>query len=94
MMSVGLHCRLAGRPGRAAALERFLDYAAERQSVWICRRVEIARHWRAYHPYPEARLTPSQTPNTRRRKKAMSKSDLLLTSPDFLLGPVRRRCGG
>ena len=55
MMSVGLHCRLAGRPGRAAALERFLDYAAERESVWICRRVEIARHWHTYHPYPDGK---------------------------------------
>ena len=50
MMSVGLHCRLAGKPGRAAALERFLDYALEHEDVWICRRVEIARHWHAHHP--------------------------------------------
>jgi putative urate catabolism protein len=51
MMSVGLHCRLAGRPGRAASLERFLDYATEREKVRICRRIEIARHGRAHHPY-------------------------------------------
>ena len=51
MMSVGLHCRLAGRPGRIAALERFLDYAKEHDGVWFCRRVDIARHWRAEHPY-------------------------------------------
>ena len=51
MLSVGLHCRLAGRPGRIAALERFLDYAQGRQGVWICRRVDIARHWHAHHPY-------------------------------------------
>ena len=50
MMSVGLHCRLAGRPGRAAALQRFLDYVAEKSSVWITRRIDIARHWRAEHP--------------------------------------------
>ena len=50
MMSVGLHTRLAGRPGRAAALERFLDYLLEHEDVWICRRVDIARHWIANHP--------------------------------------------
>ena len=51
MMSVGLHMRLAGRPGRAAALGRFLDYAQDHDRVWICRRVDIARHWIATHPY-------------------------------------------
>lgn len=50
MMSVGLHCRLAGRPGRIAALERFLDYARRHEGVWFCRRVDIARHWRKRHP--------------------------------------------
>ncbi|HTU68748.1 MAG TPA: allantoinase PuuE [Candidatus Baltobacteraceae bacterium] len=50
MMSVGLHTRLAGRPGRTAALERFLDYVLEHDDVWICRRVDIARHWIANHP--------------------------------------------
>jgi putative urate catabolism protein len=50
MMSVGLHARLAGRPGRAAALGRFLDYIAGRDDVWIVRRVDIARHWIAEHP--------------------------------------------
>jgi putative urate catabolism protein len=50
MMSVGLHTRLAGRPGRAAALERFLDYLVAHDDVWICRRVDIARHWIATHP--------------------------------------------
>jgi putative urate catabolism protein len=49
MMSVGLHCRLAGRPGRAAALVRFLDHVAGRDRVWLCRRVDIARHWHARH---------------------------------------------
>ena len=53
MMSVGLHCRLAGRPGRAAALQRFLDYAQAHDAVWICRRVDIARHWHAHHPPAE-----------------------------------------
>lgn len=50
MMSVGLHCRLAGRPGRAAALGRFLDYVRQRDKVWLCRRIEIAEHWLAHHP--------------------------------------------
>jgi putative urate catabolism protein len=49
MMSVGLHCRLVGRPGRAAALLRFLDYVAEHDRVWVPRRVDIARHWHANH---------------------------------------------
>ena len=50
MMSVGLHCRLIGRPGRIAALQRFLDHVARHEQVWICRRVDIARHWHAAHP--------------------------------------------
>jgi putative urate catabolism protein len=45
MMSVGLHCRLVGRPGRSKALVRFLDYVLEHEQVWVCRRVDIARHW-------------------------------------------------
>ncbi len=50
MMSVGLHCRLVGRPGRAAALTRFLDYARSHDRVWITTRAEIARHWHRQHP--------------------------------------------
>lgn len=50
MMSVGLHCRLAGRPGRIAALTRFLDYTLSFDDVWVCRREDIARHWRDVHP--------------------------------------------
>ena len=50
MMSVGLHCRLAGRPGRAAALGRFLDYVGNHDDVWVARRIDIAEHWRATHP--------------------------------------------
>jgi len=50
MMSVGLHCRLAGRPGRFAALERFLRYARSFEDVWFCRRIDIARHWHEQHP--------------------------------------------
>jgi putative urate catabolism protein len=52
MLSVGLHCRLAGRPGRVAALEHFLDHVLRHERVWICRRIDIARHWIATHPQP------------------------------------------
>jgi allantoinase len=51
MMSIGLHCRLAGRPGRAAALARFLDYVQSHDKVWIARRIDIAEHWHATHPF-------------------------------------------
>ncbi|MYB35237.1 MAG: allantoinase PuuE [Gammaproteobacteria bacterium] len=51
MMSIGLHCRLAGRPGRARALERFLDYIHEKDRVWISRRIDVAEHWRSHFPY-------------------------------------------
>ena len=50
MLSIGLHCRLVGRPGRMAALEQFLDYLRSHELVWICRRIDIARHWIATHP--------------------------------------------
>jgi putative urate catabolism protein len=50
MMSVGLHCRIAGRPGRTAAVERFVDYVLAHEKVWVPRRIEIARHWQAHHP--------------------------------------------
>lgn len=50
MMSIGLHCRLVGRPGRTAALARFLDYVQGHSHVWLCRRVDIARHWHTQHP--------------------------------------------
>ena len=52
MMSVGLHMRLIGRPGRFAALQRFLDHVQQHADVWICRRIDIARHWIAHHPPP------------------------------------------
>ena len=50
MMSIGMHCRLLGRPGRFAALQRFLDYVECHDRVWVCRRVDVARHWIARHP--------------------------------------------
>lgn len=49
MMSVGLHSRLVGRPGRTLALARFLDYVSQRDRVWLCRRIDIARHWHEHH---------------------------------------------
>lgn len=52
MMSVGMHCRLLGRPGRLRALQRFLDHVEAHDRVWVCRRIDIARHWRANFPAP------------------------------------------
>jgi allantoinase len=51
MMSVGMHCRLLGRPGRIVALQRFLDHVQKHDRVWVCRRVDIARHWKHVHPF-------------------------------------------
>lgn len=62
MMSIGIHCRLLGRPGRISALQRFLDYVQQHAHVWICRRLEIAEHWRRTHPHistPHAVLPPA-----------------------------------
>ena len=60
MMSVGLHCRLIGRPGRAAALQRFIDYVKGHGDVWLATRGEIAAHWREHHPYAPPALRPSR----------------------------------
>ncbi|HEY0063386.1 MAG TPA: allantoinase PuuE [Telluria sp.] len=57
MLSVGLHCRIVGRPARAAALARFLDYVQSHDKVWITRRIDIARHWRATHPHSHGGAT-------------------------------------
>ena len=51
MMSIGMHCRLLGRPGRMRALQRFLDHVQRHERVWITRRVDIARHWKQVHPF-------------------------------------------
>lgn len=51
MLSIGLHCRIAGRPGRFAALQRFLDHIAQHDRVWVARRIDIAEHWAQTHPY-------------------------------------------
>lgn len=54
MMSVGMHCRLLGRPGRLRALQRFLDHVERHDRVWVTRRIDIARHWQAVHPFDAA----------------------------------------
>ncbi|WP_062210172.1 allantoinase PuuE [Aureimonas sp. AU12] len=59
MLNVGLHCRLVGRPGRAASLARFLDYVRSKPDVWVATRADIARHWRAEFPY-RPRIQPSR----------------------------------
>ncbi|MEO7547600.1 MAG: allantoinase PuuE [Ramlibacter sp.] len=51
MLSVGMHCRLLGRPGRIVALQRFLDHVQRHDRVWVCRRIDIARHWQQTHPF-------------------------------------------
>jgi allantoinase len=51
MLSIGMHCRLLGRPGRMRGLQRFLDYVEQHDRVWVCRRVDIAKHWAATHPF-------------------------------------------
>ncbi len=54
MMSIGMHCRILGRPGRITALQRFLDHIEKHSHVWVAQRVQIAQHWRAVHPYKAA----------------------------------------
>ena len=63
MMSIGLHCRLVGRPGRVQALRRFIDYAKGHDRVWFARRIDIARHWHEHHP-----ATPRQRPSAMDRE--------------------------
>jgi len=64
MMSIGLHCRLIGRPGRIQSLRRFLDYVQSHEKVWVARRIDIARHWAEVHPAPERADRPSQISKT------------------------------
>jgi allantoinase len=54
MMSIGMHCRLLGKPGRIGSLQRFLDHIGRHDKVWVCRRIDIARHWKQVHPYQAA----------------------------------------
>jgi putative urate catabolism protein len=51
MMSIGMHCRLLGKPGRIVALQKFLDHIEKHDKVWVCRRIDIARHWKKVHPF-------------------------------------------
>lgn len=60
MMSVGLHCRLAGRPGRVMAVKKFIDYVNEHENIWWAKRIEIARHWTRTHPPQAQRVRPSR----------------------------------
>ncbi len=55
MLSIGMHCRLLGRPGRISALRRFIDHVVGHRDVWVCRRIDIARHWKAMHPFAPSR---------------------------------------
>ena len=57
MMSIGMHCRLLGRPGRLRGLQRFLDHVEKHDRVWVTRRLDIARHWKAAHPFDSARAS-------------------------------------
>ncbi|CUJ92624.1 Uric acid degradation bifunctional protein [Shimia thalassica] len=64
MMSIGLHCRLIGRPGKIAGLKRFIDYIQEFDGVWCPRRIDVARHWAEHHPHKRFER-PSQMPKDR-----------------------------
>jgi OHCU decarboxylase len=98
MMNIGLHCRLVGRPGRAAGLKRFIDYVKSRERVWLPRRIDIARHWRETHPYQAQSLRPSRMD----RKTFVEKfGGIFEHSPwiaerafDFELGPAHDSAGG
>jgi OHCU decarboxylase len=68
MLNIGLHCRLVGRPGRAASLQRFIDYVKSHDKVWLARRIDIAEHWKINHPYK----APKQTPSTMSQKEFVS----------------------
>lgn len=62
MMSIGLHCRMVGRPGRAAALQRFLEYLRGFEDVWVCRRADIAEHWYTHFPQEKTDSEPVRPP--------------------------------
>jgi OHCU decarboxylase len=64
MLNIGLHCRLVGRPGRAASLQRFIDYVKSHDKVWLARRIDIAEHWKVTHPHKPLELRPSQMSKT------------------------------
>jgi OHCU decarboxylase len=60
MLSIGLHCRLVGRPGRAASLQRFIDYVKSHDKVWLAKRIDIAKHWKRTHPYAQQKKRLSE----------------------------------
>jgi peptidoglycan/xylan/chitin deacetylase (PgdA/CDA1 family) len=62
MMSIGMHCRLLGKPGRIGALQRFLDHIQRHDKVWITRRIDIARHWHQHFPFADATASPLPHP--------------------------------
>lgn len=79
MMSIGLHCRLAGRPGRVMALKRFLDYALGHEGVWFAKRIEIAEHWMKTHPASSSvhSLRSSETTAHANRPSKMKKAEFV-----------------
>lgn len=80
MLSIGLHCRLVGRPGRIMALKRFLDYARGHEGVWFAKRIDIAEHWASHFP-PSLRSSTGVAGTTTRaeRPSIMNKSDFVAT---------------
>ena len=98
MMSIGLHCRLVGRPGRAEALRRFVEYVQSHDKVWVARRTDIARHWRENHPYQPQALRPSRM---ERQEFVQRFGSIFEHSPwvaerafEFELGPAHDSAGG
>ncbi len=98
MMSIGLHCRLAGRPGRAAGLKRVIDDVKSHGRVWLPRRIDIARHWQETHPYSAPALRPSRL---ERGDFVQTFGSIFEHSPwiaerayDFELGPAHDSAGG
>ncbi len=98
MMSIGLHCRLVGRPGRFAALQRFVEYVQGHEAVWIARRIDIADHWRATHPYAAPALRPSRMDRTEfvsRFGAVFEHSPFIAERAfDLELGPAHDSAGG
>jgi len=98
MMSIGLHCRLVGRPGRAEALRRFIEYVQGHDKVWLARRQDIAQHWRDTHPYQPQVLRPSRMA---RDEFVQRFGSIFEHSPwiaerafEFELGPAHDSAGG
>ncbi|MBB6468284.1 OHCU decarboxylase [Aminobacter lissarensis] len=98
MMSIGLHCRLVGRPGRAEALRRFVEYVQGHDKVWLARRQDIAQHWQQHHPYQPQALRPSRMA---RGEFVQHFGSIFEHSPwiaerafEFELGPAHDSAGG